>query len=148
MFVFCFFIYKRKGKILLLILKISVFLLFPVRDMPVDQCGKQTCLCPRIFMVDRLDELFDIFASGCSVCRTWIFYHRKVVFIFETDDICFFHIQKWTNNRQFYAVQIRFWWKTVKMSFVNHGHHHCFDKIILVMGVSYFIKSQFFDCIV
>ena len=148
MFVFCFFIHQRKWGFFTTHIKISVFLSFPVRDMPVDQCSKQTCLYPRIFMVDGPDELFDIFTSGCSICRTWIFYYRKVVFIFKSDNICFLHIQKRTDNGQFHAVQIGFWWETVKMSFVNHGHHHCFNKIILVMRISDFIAVKLFDCVV
>ena len=35
-----------------------------------------------------------------------------------------------------------------KMSLIDHGHHHCLNKIIFVVGVSYFVTPQFFDSII
>ena len=76
-----------------------------------------------------------------SICRTWIFAYRKVIFILKSDYIRFRDIHERPDHRELCAVQKCLWRERIKTSFEHQRQQHRLNNIILMMRVSDLIAS-------
>ena len=105
---------------------------------------KDALFCTAVFVVDADQKLFDILSARVTVGWTGILADRKLHEIAETPDIPFFDEHQRADDREIRLLKMSDWWESIESSLVDQRHHHGFHDIILVVGVSDLIASQFF----
>ena len=95
-----------------------------------------------------VNELLGVLPLRKSVYWTPAFFHRKIVFALESDDVGLIYKHHWPYHGQTHPVQIGLWGERMETSLKDQGKNHRFHDVILVVGVSHLIVPKLFDCFI